>query len=355
MSENDGLFLSEKARELYSRFKFSPEKTAVIVGSLFGDASLLVGRRDRTPNFYENHCIEQLEYIKWKASMLGVPDGIKFRLMTQGYSKGKLVPYFQFRHRGLLDFDRMFYIKKEDGRRKKIVTDEALELLAGSALALAVFYQDDGEYNVYSNQVILNTCDFTMEENQRIAKKLEALLGAPVRIHVKRRRYPRVALSQRGTDQFVSSTTPFVHSSMNYKIDQDITHRFSEELVRKLKEGYGTRLTKDIAAEIDLTPEETRIVANRMGLGRHIRHVRYRDKPFTDEEREYVARNYGKIPTRDIAKRLGTSTGCIGMIARRLRLAGRSRISEEKGEAGESACASRGSEKEPRKTRPRGQ
>ena len=349
------LYLTEEARELYGKLAFGPEKSSVIVGSLFGDASLLMGRKDRTPNFYVNHCMEQLDYIKWKASMLGVPDGVKFRLMTQGYSKGKLVPYFQFRHRGLLDFDRMFYIKKEDGRRKKIVTDEALELLAGSALALAVFFMDDGEYNVYSNQAILNTCDFTVEENQRIAEKLEALLGAPVRIHVKRKRYPRVALSQRGTDRFVSSTTPFVHPSMNYKIDQNITHRFSQEVVGKLKEEYGKRLAKDIAAEIGLTPEETRIAANRMGLGRHVRYVRYRDKPFTDEEREYVARNYGKIPTRDIAKRLGTSTGCIGMVARRLRLAGRGRTLEEKGEAGESACASRGSEKEPRKTRPRGQ
>lgn len=330
------MYLTDKARELYPKFKFSPEKTAVIVGSLFGDASLIMSRKDRIPNFYENHCMEQLEYLKWKASMLGVPDGVKFRLMTQGYSKGKLVPYFQFRHRGLLDFDPMFYTKGEDGRRKKIVTDEALELLVGSALALAVFYQDDGEYNVYSNQVILNTCDFTMEENQRIAKKLEVLLGAPVRIHAKRKRYPRVALSQRGTDQFLSSSTPFVQPSMNYKADQDIAHRFSDEVVKKLRAEYGKRLIRDIAADIGLTPDETRVVANRMGLGRHVKHARYRDKPFSEEEKEYVARNYGKIPTRDIADVLGTSTGCIGMVARRLRLAGRLRAHEEEGEAGES-------------------
>jgi len=336
MSENGGLFLSDKARELYGKFKFSPEKTAVIVGSLFGDASLLVGHRDRTPNFYENHCIEQLEYLKWKASTLGFPDAVKLRRMTHGYSKGKLVAYFQFRHPSLWDFDRMFYTTREDGKRKKIVTDTALELLVGSPLAMAVFYQDDGEYNVYSNQVILNTCDFTMEENQRIARKLEELLGAPVRVHVKRQRYPRVALSQRGTDQFVSSSTPFVHPTMDYKIDQDIANRFSKELVRKLRAEYGKRLTRDIAAEIDLTPEETRIVANRMGLGRHVKHARYRDKPFTEEEKEYVARNYRKIPTRDIARRLGTSIGCISMVAHRLRLAGRIRAHEEGGEAGES-------------------
>ena len=58
------MFLSDEARELYSRFELSPERTAVIVGSLFGDASLLVSDKDRTPNIYENHAMRQIEHPK---------------------------------------------------------------------------------------------------------------------------------------------------------------------------------------------------------------------------------------------------------------------------------------------------
>jgi hypothetical protein len=111
------LLLSDEARELYSRFELSPERTAVIVGSLFGDASLLVSDKDRTPNFYENHSMKQIEYLKWKASMLGVPNGVRIRRMTHGYSKGKLVAYFQVRDRAFVDFERMFYV--HEGRRRK--------------------------------------------------------------------------------------------------------------------------------------------------------------------------------------------------------------------------------------------
>jgi len=341
MSENDGLFLSDRARELYSKFKFSPERTAVIVGSLFGDASLLVGRRDRTPNLYENHCIEQLEYLKWKASTLGFPDAVKLRRMTHGYNKGKLVAYFQFRHPGLWDFDRIFYTIREDGRRKKIVTDTALELLVGSALALAVFYQDDGEYNVYSNQVILNTCDFTMEENQGIAKKLEELLGAPARIHLKRKRYPRIALSQRGTDQFVAYVSPFVHPSLGYKIDQDIKHRLSEEVVRRLTAEYGKKPAKTIAEEAGLTFNEVQVVAKRMGLSKHRGYVRHRDKPFSEEEKSYLAENYLKLPTWLIARRLSTTPRSLYQLMHKLRKANKFRRNKGGRENGESTCPQR--------------
>jgi hypothetical protein len=264
MIKND-LFLSSKAKELYNKYKLTPEQTSVLVGSLFGDASLILGKKDRTPNYYENHAVEQTEYLKWKASILGAQ--VKFRVMSHGYNKGKIVPYIELRRKEFIDFEKMFYVKREDGRRKKVVTEEALELLVGSALALAVFYMDDGEYSVFSNQCIFNTCDFTMEENKKLAASFEKLLGAPVRIKVKRKKYPRLALSSKATDRFIAIVKPFIHSTMQYKIDQDVSHYFSKEVIEKIKEGYEKGdLVGAIAEETGLTLREVYIIAYRLGI-----------------------------------------------------------------------------------------
>ncbi len=316
------MFLSDEARELYSRFELSPERTAVIVGSLFGDASLLVSDKDRVPNFYENHAMSQIEYLRWKASMLGVPNGVKLRLMTQGYSKGKLVAYFQVRDRAFMNLERMFYVH-EGRRRRKIVTGEALELLAGSAVALAVFHMDDGEYNVYSNQVILNTCDFTIQENEMIASRLSSMLGGPVRVKIKRKRYPRLALSGRATDEFIRIVKPCVHPILQYKVDQDISHRLDERIVRKFREEYGKRPAKNIAEETGLTFNEAQVIGKRLGLSRHHEYVRYRGIPFTPQEKEYLLKNYSKIPTRQLATELNTSPRCLYQLMYKLRRTGK--------------------------------
>jgi hypothetical protein len=278
-----------------------------------------VSDKDRVPNFYENHAMSQIEYLRWKASMLGVPNGVKLRLMTQGYSKGKLVAYFQVRDRAFMNLERMFYIH-EGRRRRKIVTGEALELLAGSAVALAVFHMDDGEYNVYANQVILNTCDFTIQENEMIASRLSSMLGGPVRVKIKRKRYPRLALSGRATDEFIRIVKPCVHPTLQYKVDQDISHRLDERIVRKFREEYGKKPARLVAAETGVTFNEAQVIGHRLGLSQHRAYVRYRDKPFSPEEKEYFIRNYRKVPTSELATKLGTSVKCLYQLAIKLGL-----------------------------------
>jgi len=347
MSENDGLFLSEKARELYSRFKFSPEKTAVIVGSLFGDASLIMGRKDRIPSFYENHCIEQLEYLKWKSSTLGMPNSVKLRLMTQGYSKGKLVPYFQMRREALLDLEPLFYMRGADGRRKKIVTKEGLELLVGSSLALAVFYMDDGEYGAYSNQSMLHTCGFSLKENEVMADRLQELLHAPVRVKMKRGKYPRLALSEKATNEFIRIVRPFIHPSMAYKIDQDIAHYLDENVASKLEQEYGTKPAKQLAAETGLTVSEIYVVTSRLRLSGRLHYqkpspiaiepIRSRYRRFTEENRKYLFWNYGRVPVREIAMRLNTSVSYVKKLVKEMGVAVDNHETEGQGEAGESS------------------
>lgn len=103
MAEVDRLYLTEEAQDLYKRFALKPEKSIMTVGSNYGDGSLLMDRKSRYPFFYENHSIGQLEYLKWKASMFGRPDGVRFRIMSHGYCKGKSIPYFQIRDKAFID------------------------------------------------------------------------------------------------------------------------------------------------------------------------------------------------------------------------------------------------------------
>jgi len=339
MAEVDRLFLTEEARELYSRFSLSLVKIMVIIGSLFGDASMFVRKDHSTPSFNEGHCMEQLEYLKWKAAILGKPDGVKFHVMSQGYSKGKTIVYFRVGNKAFTDIDKLFYIRTESGRRRKIVTMEALELLIGSPLALAVFLMDDGEYNIYSNQIIFNTCGYTLEENDTMAKQFEQLLGAPVRVKIKRKRYPRVALSSKATDKFIKIVTPFIHPTLYYKVDQNIMHYFDEHIIKKLMEEYGKKPARRISEEIGLTIQEVYVIAYRLGLTKHKGYIRYRNKPFTEQEKEYLINTYGKVPGPEIAKRLNTSTKYIHQLALKLGLTKRTHKHNNEGEAGEYICA----------------
>lgn len=305
---------------MYSQFDLKPEQTAVVVGSLFGDASLLWSRKDRVPNFYENHAMRQIDYLKWKAAMLGRPDSVKIRLMTHGYSKGKLIPYFQFRDRALLGLEPLFYRTEANGKRRKIVTRKGLELLVASPLSLAVFYQDDGEYNYYSNQSILYSSDFTMQENEMMATRFRELLGANVRVGLKRKRYPKLLLSTTATDRFIEIVKPFVHKSMLYKIDQNIAHHVDRAIAEKLTREYGTKPAKQIAHEVGLTIMEIYVIAHRLHLTEQVGYIRYRKVPLIDDEKRYLVQNYRKIPTRDIAKKLNTSPHYIWQLAIKLGL-----------------------------------
>jgi len=292
----------------------------VIIGSLFGDASLLVTGKDRVPNFYENHAMKQLEYLKWKALMLGRPNGVRFRIMSHGYCKGKSIPYFQVRDKVFVDLEKMFYIRTENGRRKKIVTAEALELLVGSPLALAVFYMDDGEYDAYSNQAILNTCDFTLEENNMIASRLSTLLRGSTRVTMKRYIYPRLNLSSKATDEFVRIVKPFIHPTLQYKVDQNIAHHIDQQIVKKLMVEYGKKPAKQISKDTGLTIMEVYVIAYRLGLTKRIGYIRYRNKPFTEQEKEYLVKSYGKVPINEIASRLNTSIRYVYQLAMKLGL-----------------------------------
>jgi len=337
MAEVDRLYLTEKARELYSKFNLRPEQSMVVIGSQFGDG-YLSDSRHRSSVYTEGHCLEQTEYLKWKASILGVPK-VKFYIMKNGYSKGKQIAYIQKGNKAFLDFERIFYIIKDDGKRKKIVTNEALELLLGSPLSLAIFYQDDGEYNVYSNRVTLHTCDFSVKENEIIAKRFEQLLKAPVKVKFKRKQgkqYPNLAFSSKATDNFIKIIKPFIHPTMKYKVDQDISHHLNKQIVKKLIKEYGKKPAKQISKETGMTIMEIYIVAYRLGLTKHKGYIRYRNKPFTEQEKGYLINAYGKVPGPEIAKRLNTSTKYIHQLALKLGLTKGTHKYNKEGEAGES-------------------
>jgi len=239
--------------------------------------------------------------------------------MSHGYCKGKSIPYFQIRDKAFIDFEKLFYIKGENGRRKKVVTKETLELLVGSALALAVFHQDDGEYNVFSNQVILNTCDFSIDENEGMARRFVELLRAPVRVKIKRQKYPRLVLSSEATDEFIKIIRPYIHPTMQYKIDQDISHYLDQQMVEKFRNDYGKMSKKQIAREVGLTLMETYVIGYRLGLTEHYDYVRYRDKPFTEHEKEYILNNYNVSVEKQMAEELHTTTNYLRTLIYRMK------------------------------------
>jgi len=108
-----------------------------------------------------------------------------------------------------------------------------------------------------------------MEENNRMARRFEQLLGAPVKVKMKLKQaklYPRIILSSNATNKFIEIVRPFIHPTMEYKVEQNIAHHLNQRICKKLIKEYGKKPTKVIAKETGLTLSETYVIAYRLGL-----------------------------------------------------------------------------------------
>lgn len=168
---------------------FTEVQKQVILGSLLGDGSLSSIKLDyKDPSgrtkainsrFTEKHCIEQLEYLSWKASILRnfcitVPNELNKRLDFQTCSN-KL----------FTNLEKIWYKRDENGKyildkkgwRIKIVPKD----LVLTPLIVAIWYLDDGTLCYKSSQkeksrrTVLYTYDFSKEECLFLADKLKEL------------------------------------------------------------------------------------------------------------------------------------------------------------------------------------
>ncbi len=191
----------------------SSRQKEIIFGTLLGDGRLECRSEQGTARLRVHHGVKQKELVFWKYHELE-------RLVSQGPRKIKAWTnpkdgkshYSWYFHTITLhelgEFHRMFY--QED---VKILPKETDTLL--TPLALSVWFMDDGCY--HHPDIILNTQNFTLQEQGRIRKTLLGKFHLISGIAKDRDEF-RIVISRKHTEKFLEIVRCNVIDALAYKI-----------------------------------------------------------------------------------------------------------------------------------------
>lgn len=147
-------------REVYlslkAKFNLSPVQTAVLVGTLLGDGSIQLRKKDA--RLHIKHALNQLSLVEYKRKVFANIVSMKVRTFKQKVGKVdyNFAEFVTLTHPELTRFHKLFYVNS-----RKIVPIDINRLLK-EPLSLAVWIMDDGssEYAGLSIQ----THSFSEEE-----------------------------------------------------------------------------------------------------------------------------------------------------------------------------------------------
>ena len=188
-----------KARNARTRPMTTLQKE-LIFGSLLGDGHL--ARTTSGYAFRVNHSISQKEYVDWKYAHLASFTNSQPRVYQRSY-------YFRtVTHPTMTDLRKMFYIGSQ--KRLPYETDAWI-----TPFAFAIWLMDDGARD--KNQLRLNTQSFSLEENERLIRILEAKLGITATINRDKDRH-RLRVCATSMPRVRKLVAPFIIPSMQYKL-----------------------------------------------------------------------------------------------------------------------------------------
>jgi len=212
----------------------------VLIGSLLGDGGVYLPKRYQNAFYAENKKITHLSYLEWKMDALSSFDG--------GI---KIVTRFKEGHQTKLDWwlgndsyqvavlrtnvhpilTKLRGLWYPNG--KKIVPEKEIQKL--NELGLAVFYMDDGCYEVLGRYCMLSTKGFSLGEQKIIAAVFKENFGLKSRIRTDGKGY-WLDLSVADTDKFLKIVEPHIHPCMIYKLGH--IHPANDERLRRMRESY---------------------------------------------------------------------------------------------------------------------
>ena len=208
--------------------RLSEQQWQVVLGGLMGDAHLAPNLRGRRGvRFRMGHGSAQVDYLDWKASLLG-NIGQSRTTNSKGAAFLDLSPLPE-----LAELREVVYWG--DGR--KHLSEEFLKAL--TPLALAIWYMDDGSFALRSKGLQERTAggsgriEFCVEamspgSRDRLAAYLRDTHGVDARVRVAGTAAKAVlTLSTAGTRVFQELVAPYVHPSMAYKLLPSLQGRFS--------------------------------------------------------------------------------------------------------------------------------
>ena len=178
------------------------EQKQILIGVLLGDGAM----RKKTRALLEiNHSYTQKEYVDWLyqqfKNYVATPPKVR-------KGNGTRIAY-RFTTKSISVFTHFYdYFFKGN---KKIIP----ELLTLSPLTLAIWYMDDGSR--CDTDIYLNSQQFTLEEQEKLVVELEKQFQIKASLN-KDKHYHRIRIKKESVNIFMDMISPYVISSMKYKL-----------------------------------------------------------------------------------------------------------------------------------------
>jgi len=200
----------------YLKDKLTELQKELLIGTLLGDGTLYLGRRNTNARLKIQHSEKDNNYLEYKYSILNsfvtgtVMRDVRFnKNMNKNYSSRTFITVT---HPEFTRFHKFFY---RDG--KKIVDDKILKMV--TPFGLAVWIMDDGYYNKQEHFIDLYTMNFTLEEHLLVKKwfKNKFKVIPSIEYHKQADKY-YLRFNVFNTRRLVDIIRPHVISSMERKV-----------------------------------------------------------------------------------------------------------------------------------------
>lgn len=176
----------------------------VLIGSLFGDGSILFQQGCCNACFREGHSLKQTDYLNWKAGVLSC---FGSRVMTHEENGYKTIDLTTHVHPILTELRHLWY---PNGSKRKVMPEGAVQKL--EPLGLAVWYQDDGTYSYQCRW-----CKIALQGFENRADEIKGWFREKWGLDTTSSSHALV-FTIRSTDQFLRLIADHVRPSMVYKL-----------------------------------------------------------------------------------------------------------------------------------------
>lgn len=196
-----------------SRVGLTAQEQGVVVGLLLGDGHLELSRRSLARLCVRQHP-RRRAYVDWLYDNLKrfiqMPPKV---VMSYDRRNGMSTPRYGFKtlaYPVFVEWHSRFY---QNGRKR--VPDGIDQYL--DAVALAVWFADDGSFKTDSRGLLLNTNAFSMESQRRLQEALAQRFGLKSTLH-KLRQWRRIYIPASSTDRLIKVILPYLPECLLYKL-----------------------------------------------------------------------------------------------------------------------------------------
>lgn len=194
----------------------------LLAGMVLGDSTIALPKQGKNAYMRIQHGLKAFEYLEHKAKMLR-----ELTDVTVGTVSGKY-PGVYVRTKTHPLYTRLRKLAYPNGKKKVVKT--WLNWL--NAEGLAIWYMDDGcliksysrnksgRRRIYRREVFLNTCSFSLEENELLVEFIRERFGVNFRIR-SYGGYNRLQIGAIEANKFLEIVAPYIVPSMEYKLNME--------------------------------------------------------------------------------------------------------------------------------------